>query len=183
MLVFSPKKPWEEAVPDTVTLSDPEHSASHASANLQCMGSLILQSMRKDLRICGIKGKDHYCFSTLLNHHQGKVSELILPLQREVSMKYLEDTLQRSLCNAFPDSGRLQSHGKACFEASVNQRRSGGEGGRLSDAFKKKKLSSVPRAVIFKISSASASYDGRFSRCKKQTWRAFQQTIHWVSGS
>lgn len=52
-------------------------------------------------------------------------------------MKYLEDALKRSLCNAFPGSGRLQTHGKASFEASIGQRRSSGEEGCLSDAFQK----------------------------------------------
>ncbi|XP_077321726.1 zinc finger BED domain-containing protein 6-like isoform X1 [Lithobates pipiens] len=128
---------WEEAVPDSVILSDPEDSDSHAPANLRRMGSLILQSLRKDPRICGIKEKDHYWLATLLDHrYKGKVSELILPSQREHRMKYLEDALKRSLCNTFPDSGRIQSNGKGIFEASVGQRRSGGEGGRLSDAFK-----------------------------------------------
>ncbi|PIO13718.1 hypothetical protein AB205_0083540, partial [Aquarana catesbeiana] len=98
---------WEEAVPDTVILSDPEDSASHASANVWCMGSLTLQSLQRNLRICGIKEKDHYCLATLLDHrYKGKISELNLPSQREHGMKYLEDSLKRSLCNMFPDSAR-----------------------------------------------------------------------------
>ena len=50
---------WDKVAADPVVLSDPEDSAPSASANLRCMASLILQSLRKDPRICAIKERDH----------------------------------------------------------------------------------------------------------------------------
>jgi hypothetical protein len=103
------------------------------------MASLILQSLRKDPRIRGIKEKDQYWLATLLDpRYKGKVADLILPSQREQRMKHLREALQKGLCNAFPETGRLQTpvSGQRVAEASVSQRRSGGEGGRLTDAFR-----------------------------------------------
>ena len=51
---------WDEVAADPVILSDPEDSAPNALANLCCMASLILQSLRKDPHICGIKERDRY---------------------------------------------------------------------------------------------------------------------------
>lgn len=130
---------WEEVAADHVVLSDPEDSGPNASANLRCMASLILQSLRKDPRIRGIKEKDQYWLATLLDpRYKGKVADLILPSQREQRMKHLREALQKGLCNAFPETGRLQTpvSGQRVAEASVSQRRSGGEGGRLTDAFR-----------------------------------------------
>lgn len=60
---------WEEVVPDHLILSNPEDSESHASSNLRCMGSLILQSLQKDPRICCIRERNHYWLATLLDLH------------------------------------------------------------------------------------------------------------------
>ena len=53
-------------------------------------------------------------------------------------MKHLQEALQKCLCNAFPEPGRLQfpGAGQRVAEASFNHRKSGGEGGRLTDAFR-----------------------------------------------
>ena len=58
---------WEEVAADHVVLSDPEDSGPNASANLRCMASLILQSLRKDPRIRGIKEKDQYWHPSLIH--------------------------------------------------------------------------------------------------------------------
>ena len=88
---------------DHVVLSD---SAPNASANLRCMASLILQSLRKNPRIRAIKGMDHYWLATLLDpHYKNKVADLILPAQREQKMKHLREASQDGLCNAFPEIG------------------------------------------------------------------------------
>ena len=71
---------WEEVAADHVVLSDPEDSGPNASANLRCMASLILQILRKDPRIRGIKERDQYWLATLLDpHYKGKVADIILP--------------------------------------------------------------------------------------------------------
>lgn len=130
---------WEEVAGDHVILSDPEDSGPNASANLRCMASLILQSLRKDPRVLRIKERDHYWLATLLDpRYKGKVADLILPSQREQRMRHLREALQKGLCNAFPETGRLQTPGpgRRVAEASVSGRRSGGEGGRLTDAFR-----------------------------------------------
>ena len=91
---------------DHVVLSDPEDSAPNASANLRCMASLILQSLRKDPRIRAIKERDHYWLATLLDpRYKSKVADLILLAQREQKMKHLWEVLQKGLCNAFPETG------------------------------------------------------------------------------
>ena len=53
-------------------------------------------------------------------------------------MKHLREALQKGLCNAFPETGGLQNPGpeQRVAEASVSHRRSRGEGGRLTDAFR-----------------------------------------------
>ena len=53
-------------------------------------------------------------------------------------MKHLWEALQKGLCNAFPEPGRLQfpGAGQRVAEASFIQRKSGGEGGLLTDAFR-----------------------------------------------
>ena len=53
-------------------------------------------------------------------------------------MKHLREALQKGLCNVFPETGRLQNPGpgQRVAEASVSQRRSGLEGGHLTDAFR-----------------------------------------------
>ena len=51
-------------------------------------------------------------------------------------MKLLREALQKGLCNAFPETGGLPNPGQRLAEASVSQRRSSGEGGRLTDAFR-----------------------------------------------
>ena len=97
--------------------------------------SLTLQSLRKDPRICAIKEMDLYWLATLLDpRYKSKVADLILPAQREQKMKHLREALQKGLCNAFPETGRLQNPGpgQRVAEASVSHRRSGGEGGRLT---------------------------------------------------
>ena len=127
---------WDEVAADHVVLSDPEDSAPNASANIRCMAFLILQ---KDPRIRAIKERDHYWLATLLDpRYKSKVADLILPVQREQKMKHLWEALQKGLCNAFPETGRLQNAGpgQRVAEASVSHRRSGGEGGRLTDAFR-----------------------------------------------
>ena len=74
---------WNEVAADPVVLSYPEDSAPNASANLRCMASLILQSLRKDPRIRAIKERDHYWLATLLDpRYKGKVADLILPVQK-----------------------------------------------------------------------------------------------------
>ena len=101
---------WEEVVADHVILSDPEDSGLNASENLICMASLILQSLWKDPRIHGIKERDQYWLATLLDpRYKGKDADLILPSQREQRMKHLREDLQKGLCNAFPQTGRLQT--------------------------------------------------------------------------
>ena len=73
---------WEEVAADHDVLSDPEDFGPNASENLRCMASLILQSLRKDPCICGIKERDHYWLATLLDpHYKGKVEDHILPPQ------------------------------------------------------------------------------------------------------
>uniref|UniRef100_A0A8C5QGG8 Uncharacterized protein n=1 Tax=Leptobrachium leishanense TaxID=445787 RepID=A0A8C5QGG8_9ANUR len=63
---------------------------ANATSNLRCMGSLMMQSLLKDPRICAIKERDHYWLATLLDpRYKGKVAELILPVQREHRMKKL----------------------------------------------------------------------------------------------
>ena len=58
---------WDEVAADHVVLSGPEHSAPNASANLRCMASLILQSLRKDPHIRAIKKMDHYWQLSLIH--------------------------------------------------------------------------------------------------------------------
>ena len=66
---------WDEVAADPAVHSDPEDSAPNASANLCCMASLILQSLRKDPRIRAIKERDHYWLATLLDpHYKSKVA-------------------------------------------------------------------------------------------------------------
>ena len=115
---------------DPVVLSDPEDCAPNASANLRCMASLILQSLRKDPRVRGIKERDHYWLATLLDpRYKSKVAELILPSQREMKMKHLREALQKALCNAIPEPGGLPNPGpgQRVAEASVSHRRSGSQ--------------------------------------------------------
>uniref|UniRef100_A0A8C5QZ76 HAT C-terminal dimerisation domain-containing protein n=1 Tax=Leptobrachium leishanense TaxID=445787 RepID=A0A8C5QZ76_9ANUR len=127
---------WEEEVHDTVILIDQEDSEANATSNLRCMGSLMMQSLLKDPRICAIKEMDHYWLATLLDpRYKGKVAELILPAQREHRMKKLEDALKRHLCNTFPGTGRLPSADTRASEAADDQRNSGEGQGRLTDAF------------------------------------------------
>ena len=54
-------------------------------------------------------------------------------------MKRLREALQKGLCNAFPEPGGLPNPGpghRRVAEASVSHKMSGGEGGRLTDAFR-----------------------------------------------
>lgn len=77
-----------EAAQDNVIPSNPKDSGCFAFTNLPHIGSVMLQRLRKDPRIGGIKVRDHYWLATLLDlRFKGKVAEPILPLQREHTMK------------------------------------------------------------------------------------------------
>uniref|UniRef100_A0A8C5QL81 BED-type domain-containing protein n=1 Tax=Leptobrachium leishanense TaxID=445787 RepID=A0A8C5QL81_9ANUR len=127
---------WEEEVHNTVILIDQEDSEANATSNLRRMGSVMMQSLLKDPRTRAIKERDHYWLATLLDpRYKGKVAELILPTQREHRMKKLKDALKRHLCNTFPGTGRLPSADRRASEAAGDQRNSGEDQGRLTDAF------------------------------------------------
>ena len=99
---------WDEVAADPVVLKDPEDSAPNASANLHCMASLILQSLRKDPRICAIKERDNYWLATLLDPcYKNKVADLILPAQREQKLKHLREALQKRSVQRVPRDWRV----------------------------------------------------------------------------
>ena len=80
------------------------------------MASLILQSLRKDPCIRGIKTRDYYWLATVLDpRYKSKVADLILPSQREQKIKHLREALQKGLCNAFPVGMSFEFESNSCW--------------------------------------------------------------------
>lgn len=80
-------------------------------------------------------------------------------------MRSLAGALKSNFCNTFPDTDRVQSHGKGAFWAAAGQKSNGEEREHMIHAFKKNFWFSTPRAIFFRDPSATpASYGGGLSR-------------------